>query len=442
MAGSQDMKTVVVIVMMLLSVLAVIGGVYFFTQPSEGDECEGKDKNGNYVIDQDGKCTLDYCDTGYYESNGKCKEDKSGDSCEPTGTKDPQGIYLTDQMGLCELTGCNTGYSMVGNTCVVRGSAAASTVAAGGDYIYEHDGYTVHVFNTSGDFVVEESASGTEVECLIVAGGGGGGAADDVNGGGGGGGGGGVLYKTVVVSKDTYPVVVGLGGEGLPDNNGGPAKDGENSSAFNFTAIGGGGGRIGVSGTPENGNSGGSGGGGYRGGTGGAGTPGQGFAGGGTPTGSGSGGGGGAGGAAADQTSPASNGSNGGNGLASSISGSSVTRGGGGGGGANVGPFYTVDPGIEGLGGPGGGGNAGKAAPDAPDPGYPNLPRWTAGGVNLGGGGGGQSSYAGVAQYDAAPGGSGTVIINEPEVDFVDGTSSVWDLRAVFRAVKAGTWTN
>jgi hypothetical protein len=70
-----------------------------------------------------------------------------------------------------------------------------------------------------------------------------------------------------------------------------------------------------------------------------------------------------------------------------------------------------------------------------------NVPqRWTAGGINLGGGGGGQTSYAG-GLTPAAPGGSGTVIVNEPEVNYVTGTSSCWDLRQVFRAVKAGNWT-
>jgi len=309
----------------------------------------------------------------------------------------------------------------------------------------------ITTFNSSGTFAAQPRTTNAWV--LVLAGGGGG----SVGGGSGGGAGGHLEVPSHPLPLSPVPITVGGSGAGAPKNAtfnppAGPyprnisGSSGSNSilgAAAPLTATGGGGGRIGVSGTPENGNSGGSGGGAYRGGTGGTGTPGQGFAGGGTPAGTGSGGGGGAGGAAANQTSPTESGSNGGNGLASSISGSSVTRGGGGGGGANVGPFYTVEgPSTEGLGGPGGGGNAGKAAPDAPDPGYPNLPRWTAGGANLGGGGGGQSSYAGVATYDAAPGGSGTVIINEPQVDFVDGTSSVWDLRAVFRAVKAGTWTN
>jgi hypothetical protein len=39
------------------------------------------------------------------------------------------------------------------------------------------------------------------------------------------------------------------------------------------------------------------------------------------------------------------------------------------------------------------------------------------------------------------PGGSGTVIVNEPEVNYVTGTSSCWDLRTVYQKVKAGNWT-
>ena len=66
MAGSQDMMIIVVMMMMMSSVFSVLaGGAFFLTRPEEGDECEGKDDNGNYVIDEDGKCVLDYCSTGY-----------------------------------------------------------------------------------------------------------------------------------------------------------------------------------------------------------------------------------------------------------------------------------------------------------------------------------------------------------------------------------------
>jgi hypothetical protein len=73
MAGSQDMIIIVVMMMMMSSVFAVLaGGAYFMTQPQEGDECKGTSVGGNYVIDENGDCVLDYCDYGYTESNGGC----------------------------------------------------------------------------------------------------------------------------------------------------------------------------------------------------------------------------------------------------------------------------------------------------------------------------------------------------------------------------------
>jgi hypothetical protein len=86
MAGSQDMIIIVVMMMMMSSVFAVLaGGAYFFTKPQEGDECKGTSVGGNYVIDEDGDCVLDYCDSGYTQSGGGCvvvvpdgEEDESG----------------------------------------------------------------------------------------------------------------------------------------------------------------------------------------------------------------------------------------------------------------------------------------------------------------------------------------------------------------------------
>src|SRR6056300_1441434 len=73
MAGSQDMIIIVVMMMMMSSVFSVLaGGAYFMTQPQEGDECKGTSVGGNYVIDEDGDCVLDYCDSGYTQSGGGC----------------------------------------------------------------------------------------------------------------------------------------------------------------------------------------------------------------------------------------------------------------------------------------------------------------------------------------------------------------------------------
>ena len=118
--ASQDMMVIIVMMMMMSSVFAVLaGGAWFFTRAEEGDECDPKkpDPSGNYVIDEDGKCVLDYCDPGYYKSGKKCIEDNSGDACEPTGTKDPNGTYLTTQTGECELSSCTTGYTKSGDSC-------------------------------------------------------------------------------------------------------------------------------------------------------------------------------------------------------------------------------------------------------------------------------------------------------------------------------------
>jgi hypothetical protein len=91
MAGSQDMMMIVVMVMMLSSVFSVLaGGAYFFTKPQEGDECKGESVGGNYVIDEDGDCVLDYCDSGYTQSGGGCvvvvpDEDEDEDEDEDGG---------------------------------------------------------------------------------------------------------------------------------------------------------------------------------------------------------------------------------------------------------------------------------------------------------------------------------------------------------------------
>ena len=125
--ASGDMMIIVVMMMMMSSVFAVIaGGAWFFTRAEEGDECKGEDENGNYVIDEDGKCVLDSCDSGYYVSGKKCLEDLSGGACEPKGTKDPQGVYLINRLGVCDLSSCNKGYTVSGDVCVVDTSGGGS----------------------------------------------------------------------------------------------------------------------------------------------------------------------------------------------------------------------------------------------------------------------------------------------------------------------------
>jgi hypothetical protein len=80
------------------------------------------------------------------------------------------------------------------------------------------------------------------------------------------------------------------------------------------------------------------------------------------------------------------------------------------------------------LGGAGGGGDSDLGVDGGPA---------QAGTANTGGGGGAShnNNTAG-----GAAGGSGVVIIKEPLIN--QDTSSCWDLRQVFRQVKAGNWTN
>jgi hypothetical protein len=111
---------IVVVVMMFCMVLVAVGAYLFLNRPQEGDECDGKDENGNYVIDDKGKCVLDSCASGYYKSGEECLVDQSGVDCIPTGTPDPQGIYLTNQLGGCDLSTCEPGYNLINGVCTIE----------------------------------------------------------------------------------------------------------------------------------------------------------------------------------------------------------------------------------------------------------------------------------------------------------------------------------
>lgn len=264
-------------------------------------------------------------------------------------------------------------------------TSASFIVATGGTITTDGD-YKVHTFNASGTFQVT-SGSGN-VQYLVVAGGGGG---SQLGGGGAGG------YLTngaydYAVSVNSYTVTVGAGGGGGSGSSQG--GDGGNSVFATITATGGGGGGA-VSNTNRHGRNGGSGGGSgtESGGVYAPGTPGTGIVGQGKNGGSAGATGGNAGGGGGGANAVGGNGNggapptggNGGSGLASSITGSSVTRaGGGGGGGASV----------RGTGGAGGGGQGNQGGSAG-----------SAGTANTGGGGGGGYWSTGFA------GGSGVVIV-------------------------------
>ena len=283
------------------------------------------------------------------------------------------------------------------------GGDAVSNIVVGGIP------YTVHYFMSTGNSTFTVTKGG-EVEYLIVAGGGGAGGRR-----GGGGGAGGLITGSISLSPGIYDIIVGSGGGGAnrPDASSGVVpQNGENSSAFELTAIGGGhGGSMSGGGDIEIAASSGGSGGGGAGASGprtpGAGTTNQGNSGGNGNTGTSNnqqrgGGGGGAGGPGENATDNPNNvASNGGIGIASSITGPNLFYAGG--GGAGIGNTS----GTLSQGGLGGGGNGGRNNIFASD-----------GEPGTGGGGGAQGASCSSGDADTSVcggigrnGGSGVVIV-------------------------------
>jgi hypothetical protein len=308
-----------------------------------------------------------------------------------------------DSKGYCNQsvtlgTGASVSDSITGTNCVVKFTGA-------GSYTWIRPAYI------------------SKIRVLVIGGGGGGGG--DY---GGGGGAGGFIDSTIAISLSTqnFSLYVANGGAGHAGNsNATPAANGETSTAFGFSAIGGGGG-----GSPEAnkpGYAGGSGGGagsGTDGTTGANGTTGQGYGGGTSRIYAGqtvqSGGGGGAGQLGGNGAYSSSNaiGGSGGNGLQSDITGVSLYYSGGGGGGTHTGTGTCLTPAASGgnvgngaPGGLGGGGAAGQCLLNSLSAGTGNA--GADGSANTGGGGGGGSVQSGrTTNAHGGNGGSGIVIIS------------------------------
>ena len=88
MSSSSEMMMIMMMMMMMCCLFLVMGlGGWYLTQPEEGEECEGRDKNGIYIIDEDRKCVLDECIYGYKMStNGKKCIIKNSDSPSGSGS--------------------------------------------------------------------------------------------------------------------------------------------------------------------------------------------------------------------------------------------------------------------------------------------------------------------------------------------------------------------
>jgi hypothetical protein len=95
--ASGDMMIIVVMMMMMSSVFSVlVGGAFFLNRPQEGDTCKPKnpDPSGNYVIDEDGECVLDYCDTGYTRLGDGCVVDTGAGAGAGAGSMYRSGLPM------------------------------------------------------------------------------------------------------------------------------------------------------------------------------------------------------------------------------------------------------------------------------------------------------------------------------------------------------------
>jgi hypothetical protein len=259
--------------------------------------------------------------------------------------------------------------------------------------------YRIHTFTNIGatNFQVQSLGNASSFEYLIVGGGGAGGSAENNQGLAGGGGAGGILAGNFTPSTITYSVVIGAGATGTSGSSAG--LNGNPSSVFGLTALGGGAGGNWWNPIRTGGASGG-GGGNQDGGNnvGGIGTPPQGNNGGngsayngGFPNASGGGGGGGWG--SIGQASTGGAGGPGGNGYTSAISGTVTTYAAGGGG-----------TGTDRGGAPGG--TSGAIGNSASGNGTSAA--------NNRGGGGGAAGNRNNGAFTAGNGGSGIVIIRYP----------------------------
>ena len=379
------------------------GGAWTLTlpaSPSVGDEVTIVDYAGSFSSEN---LTID--------RNGSPLDGGTSNGTLSTNGMNVRYVYVDGTKGWTAVF--DDASSEYGSTYI---SATGGTESTSGDY-------KIHVFNSSGNFVVtqvgNDSGGGAGVSYVVVGGGGGsGGNTYHIQGGGGGGAGG---FREnehptdsytqspldgagdITLSAQTYPITVGAGGSAGTAGNSpslpSPGAAGTNGSSSIFstiTAAGGGHGGQPNSNSPSPGNNGGAAeSGGSGGGEGGA-IPGTKYGSGNTPPVSPpqgnpgnngdttnytlGGGGGGAGGAGTAAGSTQNDGGQGGAGVASSITGSPVTYSHGG---------DSARPSSDGA-GTANTGFGGNAAQYYPGPGSPTPL---------------QNSYAGNA------GGSGVVIL-------------------------------
>jgi hypothetical protein len=168
----------------------------------------------------------------------------------------PGQLYYKGQQIITPTLGGGNALAMFLGDVSVGYDARYNFISASGGTITTSGSYKYHTFTGSGDFVVHRQGFG---ELFLVAGGGGGGNTTGV-GQGGGGGAGGVINLTSYITSSTYPIVIGAGGRGGRGQF--DPSNGENTTGFGLTALGGGlGGHVGLDTLIKSGADGGSGGG-------------------------------------------------------------------------------------------------------------------------------------------------------------------------------------
>ena len=175
----------------------------------------------------------------------------AGGSTTSSGTRGGDGGASTGGGGGGGSSEANRQTAGMGGSGVVVlryqiGTTEKGTAKATGGQISTANGYIIHTFTGSANFVTQPNWSDGNVTYLIVGGGGGGGAVTPTNApwatAAGGGGGGGVRYGTTPVTgtNTTVAVTVGAGGLNATHDNFSGTNGGPSSFGTPLTAGGGG----------------------------------------------------------------------------------------------------------------------------------------------------------------------------------------------------------
>src|SRR5210317_619021 len=101
MARRSNPMAMVLLVVICFVILAMTGAAGWFikNQAKEGDECEGDDEFGNFLIDSEGKCSLTSCIDGYNLIDDVCVQKPPPPSTAPAPAPSPAPSQENVTMG-------------------------------------------------------------------------------------------------------------------------------------------------------------------------------------------------------------------------------------------------------------------------------------------------------------------------------------------------------